>query len=209
MARRAACPHCRTELPEGDRPRDCPACGRRISTDDGHALRPIDVDFEQRVADLDRRTVRRIWQGAGGSLVVAIVGSALPGITQAILYFAQLIWIRLAIVAPYRRLYSPGRRMLTRWLSRLVLASLSGLHFGGMVPFLGLLVHPLLFAGLSALAWSYHRYHLVKEKQRAPLSLIEKALVFVALILLVAIVIVTVLLIWGLAGLLEMFNIGK
>ncbi len=165
----------------------------------GDVLRALDVGFDERLAQLDQRSRRAI---RNGTILAAVLCLALFPLTTpvvaTVVYFTQLVWVRLAVVAPYRRHYSTGRRIVTRWVARLALLYLSGFHVALAWPGLQVFASPALFAVLCAAAWGYHRWHLCREHARQPILLLEK----VALVVLAVLVLTTLVLLVAVGGLL-------
>jgi hypothetical protein len=169
-----------------------------VVDDEGRALRPLDVDFAGRTAELDRQSLASTRNGALLALVVCLFGLALtPPIAAVGVVVAQFVWVRLFVVARYRRHFSTTRRIVTRWLSRLVMVFLVGFHLALALPIVQLVASPALFAALCAAAWAYHRWHLQREHDRLPIGLLEKALLVVAAL----VVLVTLALLILLGGL--------
>jgi len=184
-----------------------------VTDDQGRLLRPLDLDFDQLLADLDAKAWRATKRGtaiAFGVGLIALLQITSP-VVGAVLFIGQLFWIRLAVIAPFRRYFSPGRRLITRWLSRIVILHLAGLHIpAGFAPFgLGpVIVGPVLFGGLCLLASTYHRYHLKQERARAPISLLEKTLLVIAVIVAVVVLVVVVALTVGVAAVISWLQGG-
>ena len=65
------------------------------------------------------------------------------------------------------------------------------------------LVGPVLFGGLCLLAWAYHRYHLVQERNRAPISILEKLALVLAILVALVVFFVFLTLTVGLATLIK------
>ncbi len=197
---RRPCPHCRSRLPYGFGGDACPQCGRALEATGGETLRPIDVDYEGKVRDLDARAWGRTGKGA---LIAAALAAAgyVPGLSiigAPVIFFFQIIWVRMAIVAPYRAHFTGVRRFITRWLSRLALIPAASLHIGlAQLPGVNLIAVPGLFAALCAAAWVYHRWHLGRERERKPVGLLEKIVLWV--VALVVVVCLALVLIFGAA----------
>lgn len=162
----------------------CPFCERPLEDADGHRIRPLDIDFEARTTDLDRQVLRRIGVGCAWVAGISCLAAVFPPaalVTIPVVVLFQLIYARLAIVAPYRRHFGAGRKVVTRWISRFGMASGAGFHIpaAALVPF-NIALSPLLFAALCGALWGYHRWHLGRERERLPVMLFERVLLWVA-----------------------------
>lgn len=159
----------------------CPSCTKPLRDEQGRAIRRIDVDFETRLVTLDVRSWERLKLGTWIALAISAVG-AVPFLGPAaglVIVVFNLVWARWALAAPYRRYMGGARRIVVRWISRIVALFLIGFHSSFAVPFLPILTGPLVFAGICALVWWYHRFHFVRERERLPILLFEKILLVV------------------------------
>jgi uncharacterized iron-regulated membrane protein len=161
----------------------CPFCERSITDAEGRRVRPLDIEFEARSAELDRQVARRIGTGCLWVAGISCLSFFPPAvlITGPALVLFQLIYARLAVVAPYRRHFGTTRRMVTRWISRFGMASGAGFHLPIALGIpVNLVLAPLLFAVLCGLLWGYHRWHLQREHEHLPVMIFEKVLLWVA-----------------------------
>jgi hypothetical protein len=175
------CPWCREEVPALRAAAACPHCGRAIETPQGERLRPLDLDFATILADADARSLRWTKRGAIFAFVLAafsivpVVGAA---ISFVLLIVGQFVWVGIFVARPYHRHFSPLRRLVTRWVRRLgMLLVVVPLHSAAFVPFLGLVTCPAVFFGACWLTRAYERFHLLREKDRRPVTVAEKILV--------------------------------
>ena len=184
----------------------CPRCARPISDDEGRNLRPLDLDFEARLAEMDARALANTKKGAVVALVVCLL-MFMPPISWfggGLLVILQMIWVRVAIIAPYRKHFGTGRRIVTRWITRLAVATGATLHLpaqAGGLAFGTFIISPIVFAGLCAAAWRYHRWHLQRERAHLPVAWFEKILLWVFALIFVLVVVGVGLAIWGLHSL--------
>lgn len=184
------CPHCRESLPVFRPPPACPHCGRPLADDAGDRVRPLDLDYERILADADAGSLTWAKRGAIFAFVLAALALVLPvvGATVAyvVLVIAQFVWTGFFIARPYHRHFSPLRRLVTRWVRRLVtIFVVLPLHAAVFVPGVGLVASPAVFFGAAWLTRAYVRFHLVREKERRPVTFPEKLLVGVLAVLLV------------------------
>ncbi len=175
----------------------CPRCGSSLREQGGAVVRPIDIDFDATLARLDELTRKRVRTGPIVALAIALPGLLPPlaPISAIVLAVLQYFWARFLVARPYARFFSPGRRIVTRWVSRIALLLLGLLHFAAVAPVVQLVVSPLLFFGLSAAARGYFRFHFLRERRREPVHPLEKVLVvvLVATVVLAFVVLVLVL----------------
>jgi hypothetical protein len=177
------CPWCRETIPALKRAPTCPHCGKSIETDAGAQLRTLDLDYDAILADADARSLRWCGRGAVFAFVVAlfslvpVVGAA---VASVLLVIGQFLWTGLLIARPYHRHFSPLRRLVTRWVRRLALVFVVvPAHTATFLPFVGLVAAPAVFYVACRLVRAYARFHLVREKERLPVTTAEKALVVV------------------------------
>lgn len=166
-------------------PDECPHCARSLKTADGDVVREVDRAFPEIRDRLDEQSVRRM---KSGTLVCFILSGAnffsiglpfLLPLLPPMIAIQQIIWARPLISAPYAKYFSPSRRIVTRWLSRFFVFSMAALHTGGAIPGLNMaqvIVSPLIFVVTCGTAWQYHRFHLQREHDREPVTLLEKLL---------------------------------
>ena len=199
----SVCPWCREELPRGAAAA-CPRCGKELTVADGKRLRPLDIEFEAILADADAAALLWTKRGALFALVLAAI-AIVPVLTPfafLLLLLGQLFWARFLVSRRYIRHFASGRRLVTRWLSRLVmlwfLLPLHGSILALVVlPGAGLIVSPALFAGICWALRSYFRFHLLREHRHEGVLFVEKLLVVVLSILLVVALVVIGLLVWA------------
>ena len=182
-------------------PEACPHCERQLKTADGDVVRELDRDFREISDRLDEQSMRRM---KSGTLVCFILSGAnffsiglpfLLPLLPAFIAIQQIIWARPLISAPYAKYFSPGRRIVTRWLSRFFVFSMASLHAGGAIPGLNMgqvIASPIIFVVTCGTAWAYHRFHLQREHDREPVMFAEKILLviggFIALLMLVLLI---------------------
>jgi hypothetical protein len=203
------CPHCRTEIRALKRPEECPHCGRPLKNEEGHAIRPMDEDFDGLFEELDERSLGRLKTGTIVVTAVSAIGllgflfPPILAIVPIVVVVLQFIWARPLIAGPYARHFGVGRRILTRWISRLGVVTASSFHVSGLVPGVQVLVSPVLFAAICGTSWAYHRFHLRREHNRQPVHVLEKILLVVlalVFLLLIGAIVIVFLLLDGLIG---------
>jgi hypothetical protein len=174
------CPWCREQLPALGRSAQCPHCGKAIETAGGEKVRTLDLDYDAVLADADATSLRWCGRGAVFALcaalfsLVPIVGAAAA---YVVLVIGQFFWTGVFVARPYHRHFSPLRRLVTRWVRRLGLVLLVlPAHAATFVPFFGLVATPAVFYVACRLVRAYARFHLVREKERRPVTFAEKAL---------------------------------
>jgi hypothetical protein len=215
MARR--CPWCCEALPWRSRAvAECPHCGRPLRAEGGDSLRPLDLRYDDVVAQQRQRFLVLLQFGLP---VVAVVALLMPLLHLAaaglvpVLVVAHLVTVRLVLVGPARRLLGSGRRLFNRWLSRLAFLWLGVPGYGlAAVPVAGVLVGVGVFAGLTAAVHQYTLWSLERERCRQPLALWEKlilgALVLLTVVLLVTVVVLAVLLGTAVAWVVDRFHLA-
>lgn len=196
---KVVCPNCREPVPAQESGA-CPHCGRPLRDEAGQKLRPLDLDFEGQLKALDARAFAATWKGAVFAFVawLLVFVPLVQFLSPILLVFGQLVWVRIGIAGPYRRHFGTGRKIVTRWLSRLVVASIASFHIVVLV-IPG--ANPLLFAGACALCWVYFRWHLKREHEHLPVAWFERILLGLAVLLLILSVIAVVVLVWVLSSL--------
>lgn len=177
------CPWCREALPALGAGAACPHCGKAIESPAGEKVRTLDLDYDAILADADASSLRWTQRGALFALVLAAI-SLVPVIGAAVSYvllvIGQFLSAGLLVSRPYHRHFSPVRRLVTRWVRRLGLVFVVvPLHAAAFVPFLGLVASPAVFFGACWLVRAYARFHLVREKERRPVTAMEKVLLAV------------------------------
>ncbi len=205
------CPWCRESIPLIRAGASCPHCGRAIEEISGEKVRPLDLDYDAILADADSRSMLWTRRGALFALALAAI-SLVPVVGAAVAYVllvvGQFLWAGFLVSRPYHRHFSPLRRLVTRWVRRLGLVFVVvPLHAAAFVPILGLVASPAVFFGACWLVRAYSRFHLVREKERRPVTLIEKMLVVVLAILVLGGLCVTGLLVY--LGVLTLDALGK
>jgi hypothetical protein len=191
--------------------KSCPHCGKAIEEATGEKVRPLDLDYDAILADADARSWRWTQRGALFALVLAAV-SLVPVLGAAVAYVllvvGQFLWAGFLVSRPYHRHFSPLRRLVTRWVRRLGLVFVVvPLHAAAFVPFLGLVASPAVFFGACWAVRAYSRFHLVREKERRPVTVLEKMLVVVLAILVLGGLCVTGLLVY--LGVVTLDALGK
>lgn len=194
------CPWCRESLPVLAAGKACPHCGRAIEEASGGKVRTLDLDYAAILADADASSWRWTRRGAFFALALAAV-SLVPvagaAIAYVLLVVGQFLWAGLLVSRPYHRHFSPVRRLVARWVRRLGLVFVVvPLHAAAFVPFLGLAASPAVFFGACWLVRAYSRFHLVREKERRPVTVLEKMLLVVLAILVMGGLCVTGLLVY-------------
>jgi hypothetical protein len=123
------CPRCGERIRERRLPQSCPTCELEVAASTG---------------DLAR--YRAMMQDRFGRVFVVTLIAGLVPLLGAVF---SLIYVRVALVRPWRQYLSRGRSFVLRWLVRLVLFVLVVLS---IVPALGLLICPLI-AVISFHVW--------------------------------------------------------
>jgi hypothetical protein len=200
----SACPWCREALPTLDRSAACPRCGKELTDASGGRLRPLDLDFEAILGEADRSSLLWTKRGAVFALAVAAIGLLPPAAPFAILLLilAQFFWGRFFVGRRYLRHFAPLRRLVTRWITRLVLILFIAPAYSAVaVPGAGLVVAPLVFGGTCfAFRW-YFRFHFLREHRREGVTFFEKVFVVVLAFLFVVALVVFGLIAWGVLSL--------
>lgn len=184
----AACVWCRESLPAFRPPPACPRCGKDLVERSGARLRPLDLDFEAIVAKADASTLlwsKRSVVFALGAGLVGVVPNPLSAIAFVLLFLGQFFWARFLIAAPYARHFGTTRKLVARWLTRLVLVlGVMPLHGAALaIPFAGFILSAGIFAGTCWAFRAYFRFHLLREHRREGVLVVEK--VFLVLLVLV------------------------
>jgi hypothetical protein len=175
------CPWCLEGLPiRHPRDRPCPACGRELVDDDGRELTAVDLRFDSVEAQQCERFAKILGIGtivaAGAALAVPFIGVFGP-LVIALGLLAHLILVRAALVGDSMRLLRPGRRLVGRWLTRLVFLWGGGLGYGAaMVPLAGVVPAAGTFALLTAFVHHYSLWSLRRDRDRRGASGWETAL---------------------------------
>jgi hypothetical protein len=177
---RVKCPWCREELPALRKAPACPHCGRAVETDAGERLRPLDLDYDAILRDADDRSMRWTRRGAVvafGLAVFSLVPVLGAAISFVLLVIAQFVWVAFFVSRPYHRHFGALRRFVTRWVRRLAMVLVVvPLHASVFVPFVGLVATPAVFFGACWAVRAYGRFHLVRERERKPITVAEKLL---------------------------------
>lgn len=108
----------------------------------------------------------------GGVPIVALVVLLAPPLTApavaAVLAATQLLILRLVVTAPVQRLLGARRRLLNRWVSRLLVLWVALPGYGAAVlPVAGAVVAAGAFAGVSLACSGYAGRSLRRERDRA------------------------------------------
>jgi hypothetical protein len=207
---RATCVWCREALPAFGAPAACPSCGKDLHDLGGGRLRPIDLDFERLLAEADASSLKWTKRGAVFAALVALLGvpglflPLLSGAAFVVLFVGQFFWARFLVARPYRRHFSAPRRLVTRWLTRLFLiVVVAPLHGSSLaIPFAGVVLCPLLFAGTCWAFRAYFRFHFEREHRREGILLAEKVFLVVLACAFVVLLVVLALVLWGALSLL-------
>lgn len=146
-------------------------------------MRTLDLDFDAILADADARTLLWVRRGAVFAFcaaLVSLVPAAGAAVSSVVLAVGQLVWCGFLVSRPYHRHFGAARKLVTRWVRRLgLLVVVLPLHAATFVPFLGLLTAPAVFAGACWAVRAYARFHLLRERERKPILFVEKLLVAV------------------------------
>ena len=175
------CPWCREEIDQADRRHGlCSHCGRELSDAEGRELRALDLRYESLEAELRRRLKVALLRGTP---IAVLLGFLLPLTHVAALILVPVMaLVHLALIRLYfqgvgRAYYSFGRKLGTRWMTRLVFLWFAGPCYGmAVIPVLGGAIAGLCFAGISWLAVWYEQRSLFRERQRLPPAAWEKLL---------------------------------
>lgn len=181
MFQAALCPWCREPLSsENHIAETCPHCGKPLVDESGTELRPIDLRYERLGKELDRRLGVMLIRGTP---IVLGLGLLLPLIHAAALVLlpamalTHLILIRLYLQGVGRAYYGMARSFISRWITRLVFLWIGGPLYGlAILPILGGVISACCFAGLSWLVVHYEKRNLLREKERLPPAVWERAL---------------------------------
>jgi hypothetical protein len=184
------CPWCREQVPALGGGAACPHCGKPLESGEGEKVRPLDLDYERVLAEADASSWRWSVRGAAFALVTALV-SLLPlaggAIAYTVLVVGQFVWTGVLVARPYHRHFSPARRLVTRWVRRLgLLLVVLPAHAAAFAPPLSLVLAPAVFVGACVAVRAYCRFHLVREKERLPVTAAEKALLVVMAVVFVS-----------------------
>jgi hypothetical protein len=181
------CPWCRETLPALGAGAACPQCGKPLEESSGEKVRPLDLDYDAILADADARTLRWCNRGAVFALCVAafsLVPVAGATVAYVLLVIGQFVWAGILVSRPYQRHFSPLRRLVTRWVRRLgLIFVVLPAHAAAFVPMVGLVATPVVFYAACRIVRAYMRFHIVREKNRTPVTAAEKALVVVLAVL--------------------------
>ena len=174
--RPTVCPWCRERVRPAAPGGACPACGRALQQD-GVALRPVDVASDGVLAEQDARVRPFLLRGT----LVALAGALAMQVVHALAVLApalaviHLLTVRLTLIRRSYLLLGPTRRRFNRWILRLATLWVGIPGFAlGATPGLGIVVPPVVFAGLTLLAHAYTRSSVEMEKGRQPLRAWEK-----------------------------------
>lgn len=201
----SVCPWCREALPTFGTLAACPKCAKPLVDAAGARLRPLDLDFETLLTDADSASLLWAKRGAIFALVLAAVSLVpiLAPFAILILILGQFFWGRFFIARRYTRHFAPLRRMVTRWIARLVLLILVSPAYAAVgIPVLGLVVAPLVFGGTCFAIRAYFRFHFLREHRREGVTLFEKAFLVMLAIVFVVMMVVVGVLVWAGASLL-------
>ncbi|MCE9635168.1 MAG: hypothetical protein K8T90_05615 [Planctomycetes bacterium] len=201
----SVCPWCREALPTFDKSAACPKCAKPLVDAAGARLRPLDLDFEKFLTDADAASLLWTKRGAIFAFVLAALSlvTIVAPFTILILILGQFFWGRFFIARRYTRHFAPLRRMVTRWISRLVLVLLVSPAYAAVgIPGLGLVVAPLVFGGTCLGLRAYFRFHFLREHRREGVTLFEKAFLVLLAFVFVVMMVVVGLLVWAGASLL-------
>ncbi len=135
-----------------------------------------------------------------GGPVVVVVLFGLPmlhlgAVAMAPLFaLVHLIVVRVYLLREPQSLLGPRRRLFVRWLGRLVFLWVGVPGYAmASVPLAGLVPGLITYGGLTTVAWTYIRWSLAEERDRAPLSGWEKwlliGLVTMSIVVLVVLVV--------------------
>ena len=134
----------------------------------------------------------------GSPVVVAILIGIplihLGAVAMAPLFaVVHLIVVRVYLIREAQRVLGARRRLFVRWLGRLVFLWVGVPGYAmAVVPLAGLIPGLITYGGLTTAAWTYVRWSLAEERDRAPLSRWEKwlliGLVTLSIVALVALV---------------------
>jgi len=173
------CPWCRESLGIGSRKTDrCPHCDRPLTDEVGRELRAIDLRYDDVEARLWERWKRMLL--IGSPVVVAILIGIplihLGAVAMAPLFaVVHLIVVRVYLIREAQRVLGARRRLFVRWLGRLVFLWVGVPGYAmAVVPLAGLIPGLITYGGLTTAAWTYVRWSLAEERDRAPLSRWEK-----------------------------------
>jgi len=200
----SACPWCRESLATLDRSAACPRCGKELTDASGGRLRPLDLDFEAILTDADATALLWTKRGAVFALVVAALGLLPPLLPFAILVLilSQFFWGRFFVGRKYLRHFAPLRRLVVRWITRLVLVLfVSGAYAAVAIPGVGLVVAPVVFGGTCWALRCYFRFHFLREHRREGVTFLEKVFVVVLAFLFVIALAIFGLVAWGVLSL--------
>ncbi len=199
------CPWCRESLGFGQRKAGrCPHCDRPLTDEEGRELRAIDLRYDLVEERLWERWRRMLLIG-GPAVAVFLIGLPLLPLgalaIPPLMTLAHLIAVRLYLFREPMRLLGSRRRLFVRWLGRLVFLWLGVPGYVmAMAPLVGLVPGLITYGGLTTAAWTYVRWSLAEERDRAPLSRWEKWLL-IGLITLSAVVAAALLVLGTAAGL--------
>lgn len=183
------CPHCRETLSVLSKEPLCPHCGRAIRTDEGAKVRQIDLEGDKILAEADERA--RVWmkRGAIYAVVVALLGVVplFAPIAYVLLVAGQFFFARFGVARPYAAHFGAMRKLVARWVSRLVLVFIViPAHSAVGIPGLAVVTAPLVFWLTLLGVKTYFRFHFGRERERKGILAVEVVLLIVMALVLLA-----------------------
>jgi predicted membrane protein len=184
----------------------CDQCHRPV-------VREIDAHYERLVKDLDAKYRQMLIWGTGSLAVIGLIFTVLSVLTGGVLMtfgppvgvlilIVHMVYSRLVIIRDPIRLFGLARSLFTRWLPRFSFIIIGSFGYPLItIPVANIFILPLVFVVLTSIVHFYVRRNLRLEKERAPISWWEKALLvvvaFVSISLLAVVLVAAVVLGYG------------
>lgn len=209
------CPWCRENLPAaaalGRVPDACTHCGRALRNESGDRVRDVDLLGPEAESEAYAAASRAAVRGA---VVAAGLGALtiLPLLTP-VAYVAAVIAMfvtgRFFVCRPFARHFSPLRKLVTRWNARLatLLVILPAYALAVPVPGLGALLWPAVMFGWAVALRTYFRFHFRRERAGEGILAVEKLLLLVLTLLVLAAACAVGVMIWLGVELLSWFGV--
>ena len=189
----------------------CPRCSKALIGEDGRELRPIDLRY-QLLKDAQEAQFSRFL--SIGTAVAAGVGLVVPlahvgaAVLVPLMVVCHLVAVRFFLIRDARRYVGPARRFFSRWITRLSFLWIGSIGYGfSVIPVAGAAIAAVTFAGLTWLVHNYVLWSLERERKRMPLATWERVVLVVlavaTVIILVVVVLMTAVVGWSLAHVLE------
>jgi len=166
-----------------------------LQDEQGNELREIDLVYDRVVSENETRFRRFLAIGTPIAALISLGGPLFhwgPAMVVALPLFSitHAIAFRLVLAGEPRRLLGRRRRFFTRNISRwsFLLLTLFGYSFTA-IPIAGAVLGAATFAGVTWLAFRHLMWSLRRERERAPLLVVEKIALAVIVVAIVGIVV--------------------